>query len=362
MSGLLKNTSSAPFSLCLTTPLRLMAPLLGSLRKSRNRTSVAFFSSPGANFFVVFFLLSFTSFIGQPSLAAEQAGKDFPLLHAGLGARPVGLGGAYTAIANDANAVFWNPAGTLLAHRFAFETMQTRLASDLNVYYVSTVVQQRSSENATADSAIGLMWINAGMSEIPLVTGNETTVTSNTDVKPYDYSQFSSNAVGGSFSWWAAPNVAAGVNVTGIYQDFTKVTGGRGGAVSVTPGIIWLMDYRWALGATIRDSWNYQKWGTGTVETVIPEFRLGISGLPVDWALFSAEFRQKTSLRYATTFHLGSELNFWELVRLRVGYDEDHLTAGCGLYVRHVAVNYAFSASAAQALGDSHRVSLEVNL
>ena len=29
----------------------------------------------------------------------------------GVGARPMGMGGAFTAIANDSNAIFWNPAG-----------------------------------------------------------------------------------------------------------------------------------------------------------------------------------------------------------------------------------------------------------
>ncbi len=29
----------------------------------------------------------------------------------GIGARPVGMGGAYTALANDVNAILWNPAG-----------------------------------------------------------------------------------------------------------------------------------------------------------------------------------------------------------------------------------------------------------
>ncbi len=34
----------------------------------------------------------------------------------GVGARPVAMGGAYTAVADDANALFWNPAGLALNH------------------------------------------------------------------------------------------------------------------------------------------------------------------------------------------------------------------------------------------------------
>lgn len=38
----------------------------------------------------------------------------FTFMKIGVGARPVGMGGAYTAVADDANALFWNPAGLAL--------------------------------------------------------------------------------------------------------------------------------------------------------------------------------------------------------------------------------------------------------
>jgi hypothetical protein len=38
----------------------------------------------------------------------------FTFMKIGIGARPIGMGGAYTAVADDANALFWNPAGLAL--------------------------------------------------------------------------------------------------------------------------------------------------------------------------------------------------------------------------------------------------------
>ena len=38
----------------------------------------------------------------------------FTFMKIGVGARPVSMGGAYTAVADDANALFWNPAGLAL--------------------------------------------------------------------------------------------------------------------------------------------------------------------------------------------------------------------------------------------------------
>src|SRR3990167_1240689 len=43
------------------------------------------------------------------SKSAGTSGAAF--LKIGAGARPTGMGGAYSAIADDVNAVYWNPGG-----------------------------------------------------------------------------------------------------------------------------------------------------------------------------------------------------------------------------------------------------------
>lgn len=57
-------------------------------------------------FFLIFFpFLSFAVTLFQPGTTG------FQFLKLGVGARPVAMGSAYTAVADDANALFWNPAG-----------------------------------------------------------------------------------------------------------------------------------------------------------------------------------------------------------------------------------------------------------
>ncbi len=43
--------------------------------------------------------------------SAAEAAETAPFLNIGVGGRALGMGGAYTALADDANAVYWNAAG-----------------------------------------------------------------------------------------------------------------------------------------------------------------------------------------------------------------------------------------------------------
>jgi len=50
-----------------------------------------------------------------------------------IGARAQGMGGAYTAMANDVTSVFWNPAGLANTERSHFFIARTNWIADINV-------------------------------------------------------------------------------------------------------------------------------------------------------------------------------------------------------------------------------------
>ncbi len=62
---------------------------------------------------LIFLILFFHSLLVRFSNAAvnDSAGIIFPELTSGAGARSESMAGAFTAVADDASAVFWNPAG-----------------------------------------------------------------------------------------------------------------------------------------------------------------------------------------------------------------------------------------------------------
>ncbi|NNG26639.1 MAG: hypothetical protein HKM87_03885, partial [Ignavibacteriaceae bacterium] len=55
----------------------------------------------------------------------------------GYGVRPMGMGGAFTAVADDPNAAYWNPAGMIKAPYPGISLMYTRQMSIVPYYFTS---------------------------------------------------------------------------------------------------------------------------------------------------------------------------------------------------------------------------------
>ena len=293
--------------------------------------------------------------ISSSQIVAKQAGNEIAFLQSGLGARPIAIGGAFCAVANDANSPYWNPAGMLFAKNLELTSMQSKLASELDIFYLSGVKKDN-------DSAWGVYWVNGNMPEIPIVTQNETTVSVNTDIKPDDYTNYQAHALGLAYAQWLIPNIAIGLNLTAFYKDFNKLEYGKGAGVTATPGLLWLIDHNLSLGAVIRDLLNYQRWDTGTSEWVHPELSLGLSYIPIDNLLLSGELRQKFDSRYSTTSHIGLEWTLAHFFNLRGGLNQEAFTAGCGITTDKISMDYAYTGELESGLGDSYRVSLGIIL
>ena len=58
-----------------------------------------------------------------PILLHADGGVPGAFLRLGVGARPLGLGNAFVAIAGDASATYWNPAGLTKLKRIELEVM-----------------------------------------------------------------------------------------------------------------------------------------------------------------------------------------------------------------------------------------------
>ena len=91
-----------------------------------------------------------------PSWAAETAS----FLDIGVGARALGMGGAYTALADDANALYWNPAGLAKLEKREFTASHAEM-------YESTRLDFLACSHPTSQGTFsaGLTYLSQGKIE-----------------------------------------------------------------------------------------------------------------------------------------------------------------------------------------------------
>ncbi|MGD8778477.1 MAG: PorV/PorQ family protein [Ignavibacteria bacterium] len=86
-------------------------------------------------------------------------------LEIGAGARAMAMGGAYVAVANDATALYWNPAGIVWANRTQLEIMHNEWLVETSYDFAGVVIPLPSF-----NSAIGISYITLGVDEQPVRT------------------------------------------------------------------------------------------------------------------------------------------------------------------------------------------------
>jgi long-subunit fatty acid transport protein len=80
----------------------------------------------------------------QFSLGGQRAGTSSgTFLKIGVGARAVGLGEAFVAVANDPSAIFWNPAGLASMQRQELSLNHVSWPADVNYEHLAFVLPVR---------------------------------------------------------------------------------------------------------------------------------------------------------------------------------------------------------------------------
>ncbi len=293
--------------------------------------------------------------VNSSALALGQAGQDIAVLKAGVGARPLGMGSAFVAISDNADAPFWNPAGLAKIDFSEITTMQTRLSTDADHYYISYV-------RPFLNGALGISWIQIGIGDIEKTASPESD-TYNEVVKLGVFSYYS-NAYMVSYGTNLTDKLSFGLTAKYLTNDMYQIEEGQAYGFSLTPGLLYKPNYHFSLGLKIDEVLNHQKWGTGTVEQVPPKIRLGLAykihnpGLTI-----SADVSQIAKIGYSPEFYFGSEYIMSlgkkkDNLAIRLGYAKNTLTGGVGFTDKHIEINYAYVAQQALSKNNVHRISL----
>ena len=306
-------------------------------------------SSGGVRIVILAWLICF---LVVPALAAGQAGMDIAVLNAGVGARPLGMGSAFTAIADNADAPYWNPAGLgMMGNRNEITTMQTRLSSDSDHYYVSYV-------RPAFGGSLGISWVQVGLGNI---TQTSAEVDIHNEVQNISIFSYFSNAYMIAYGKELSDKVSLGLTAKYLNSDMSNIAGGQASGYSLSPGLLIRLttdDRRqMTIGLKVDELINSQQWGTGTIEQVPPKLRLGLAYKSPDRGLFALDLTQTVRPSYSPEIAGGYEYSLGGL-SLRLGYVDNGLTAGAGFQVNHTRVDYAFVTQRALSRDNVHRVSL----
>jgi len=267
-----------------------------------------------------------------------------PYLRMGVGARFLAMGGASTAFVDDANATFWNTAGLT----------KVQCASIASMYSAGDMLDRRHNFLALATSvkgigSFGMGWINAGVADIDRYNENDQSLGS-----------FNSSENAFLFSYGAMfKPVRLGAGIKVLHQkidpDSDETTMGFGGldigaladpVDAVTVGL----SVQNILGK-VADASVPVMLRLGTAVKLMSEDNL-IIAVDLNKAFVDLEGR-------TYSINIGAEYLVADFIGFRLGFtSEKQFSAGIGVKLSNVSIDYAYSIQREGLEPDVHYVSI----
>ena len=289
--------------------------------------------------------------LASGSLLAGEAGTSgFLFLRLGNGARAAGMGEAFTAVANDATSIYYNPAGMANVEGIELNVSHTEWLQDIRF-------EQVSMANEMLGGAVGLSFTGVYYGSMDRYPDYPALVPDGT-FAPYDLS------IAGGYAMDVLPNLSAGVTAKFIYEkiDFESATGW-----AIDAGILHRSRIK---GLTLAASvLNFGPQAKFVEEKFYPPFQIrgGASyRYDADWLRGNAIVATDAVFPNDgdAKLHMGMEYNYRALLSVRAGYKANYYTQGAtfgfGVNYRSLRFDYAFMPMQNE-LGDSHRFSINMS-
>ena len=307
-------------------------------------------------------------------------------LTVGVGARSMGLGGAYVGISNDVTATYWNPAGLGLIKGVQICLMHGARSSGLGSYnYVG--IAHRFQEHFS----VGASWIRYGVDGIPLYDALDINIQPQDrknvarfrpSFEPKGHLSDSENAYIISMStqytirqsWWdnmgtmgEPPTFFFGINIKRLRHS---LLGSAADGIGFDVGFLARITDSKAIvgheglgelsvGLTLVDiAETTIKWNTESQrEEIIPtNVRYGFAySNDIPSIKGSIVFSYEYDRRYKGQNNVGLEYQFEKLVAFRLGLRDGDFAAGAGFKIDRYNIDYAFLN---YDLASTHRVSI----
>ncbi|MDE0465496.1 MAG: PorV/PorQ family protein [Candidatus Poribacteria bacterium] len=344
-----------------------------------------------------FFVVSIITLCAAVQPIDARYTADFLTL--GVGARALGMGGAGTALSDNAYAPYWNPAGLGQLTRYEVSFMHSTLNKADAYDFVGYVHPLKKR------GAIGVSWLRVGVDDIPITSLPVVSRPVGPTNRPEVIGSFNNTDNAFLFaSGWKLPSrygidFHLGGTLKLLYMSGYRSTNAIGGGADI--GFIGMTNpekpHQLMLGLQVSDVFTTKLyWNTpppsadltSHTETILPHLKIGIATvhtLPIFRSTLilalDTYVQNRISLEIEpdveksegspVELHAGAEWTLFDLLSLRIGFSERsgslesvrQLTAGVGLNLRFVTgagagLDYAFANH--PALGGSHRISLRI--
>ncbi len=272
---------------------------------------------------------------------APTARADFR--HARMGARPKALGSAYVSLADDANAVYWNPAGLVRDNHLSLMLTNSWLygVSDLTNTYLALDLPR------LGDFHFGASWVRLGIKDIYYEDTINLAVAAN-----MPFLEGLSLGVAGKMFLLAAPGYEQ-------YNDPNYNGGDQG--YSFDLGALYDSGGPWTLGATVYNVVETKLQlieSTSDPDPVYTEWAAGGSYLFRETLLVTADFRNREGEISNVVLNGGAEIWFFDAMVLRTGLDQGMVTMGAGLQDKHWQIDFTLETD--KKLGNVYMLSFTV--
>lgn len=280
----------------------------------------------------VFFIMISTVFAGD-------AGQETPF-SIGAGARALGMGGGFISLADDASAIYYNPAGLPNLNYQEFSFMHIELFEGTSYNYAGWVFPDSKLRG------VGIGFFRIGTDDIEgrsdFISGSTFGYSESQILFSYGQTLGDDFSIGGSFKI-----VNQSLDTLSDYGLGFDV----GFSLQLTDNI--------SSGLIFRDIVPSELKLAAETETAPITIAGGIG-------LKNISLREKSTLTAAIELekienrtikvHTGGELLFNQIYALRTGYDKDNFSFGAGIIINRIKIDYAYKIM--DNINDSHRFSL----
>lgn len=282
--------------------------------------------------------------------SAVNAQSGLSNLKIGIGARSAGMGEAYTAVADDATATYWNPAGLTKIHSVQVLFFHNEWLQDIRSEFIAAVLP---SDNYS----IAFSLTSNNISDIEIRDERPS-------VEPLGTFTAHDIVISSSYARRLKDDLTLGISVKYVYQKiYVEESGGLAGDIGLMHRF---KDWPIELGATLQNIGFMTRFREESPD--LPTLvRFGVAIKPgkkilnQDWLFatdFISEFDGNSHLQLGMEVRLSK--SFAVRTGYQTGYDIKDLHFGFGFKTNNMMLDYGYI-PLRQDFGQGHRFSIAYN-